>query len=400
MSLVILKNGIPVSKECLSRQHTLYPDSLSGCLCGCYHSGKYAPVGVANSNKGLNRNIQMSTNNKVTKKNIQEAEQRLKIMYDEISTNVFSGNASFTIVGKTVVPILFGTEPDEYIIRISEDLTNLTEFLLESYLSGFSDYNKESENVYTFSVETVFGRKYIRTEHLDTMVFWDLFHCFYSDEKIYNPPTETSSIKLINKTYIKDPKAVLQQGVDIASKFGLNIDLESINYLADLIKYAEPPEKVNETLIGFRAYKIINGYLQGQHNVVWRNETLTVDCPEFVRHIKETDVDWRMASVTGQKSGHECGIYIHKDPATCLYEVNGIQAMAMVYAYGVIGDFEKGYRAEHCKIVKLWVFENTASGKPVTPYLAQAYNVEKGIIVGATYSDFLYDKEVAQWAGR
>ncbi len=401
-----LSSGEMLSGECLLKQHVFCPDIQAGCQCACNHQGKYAPVNTnADTITGvhkLSRNISVAET--FTTKKIESINSLLKTSYDEIKREVFFDIPNFTFVGSTVRDAIYGSGPDIYEVKIQDtglEVPSMYKKLLTKYFEGFNNYSLSDDGITSFTIDTVFGPKEVRIIPNDYQYHWSCDRSYFDTLGIGSwSRISASPISLHNKPQITDPKAVLQQGVDIASKYGWSIELESINWLADAIKYSEPPEKVNETLIGFRAYKITNGYLYGQHNVAWRSETLTVDCPDFVRHIKETDADWRMAGLGGGKSVDECGIYIHKDPATCLYEVSNIQAMAMVYAYGVVGDFEKGYRAQHCKIVKLWVFENTASGKAFTPQLAPVYNVENGIIVGAKYADFLYDKEVIQWAGR
>lgn len=397
MTLTTHRSGVTMSTMCAARQHQVCPDAFSGCNCACGHSGKFAPTSTASGNN-------MPINN-LTKKNFRDAVVRLAPIMEQVNEQVFDDyNLGQQMFGDTVRNAVLGGIIDEINIQIDKLSNDHHAFIFGKYLNAKFPTAVKFDDHVTFMMETKFGPQRVNLYNTLPIVYWNIDQGTYNGHDYIQFPND-NSIQLIRNDLVKqsdNPKAILQRGIELATKYGMTLDEYSIKLLAEQISAKEPPEHVNETIIGFRSYKInLFGYLVGSYGVSWNSETLTVDCPEFISHVKSAGSDWRMANLEGNPNQHQCGIYIHKDPATCLYEVSGTQAMAMVYAYGVVGDFEKGYRTQHCKIVKLWVFSNSASGQEITPQLAQGvYNTEKGIIVGAKYSDFLYDKEVAQWAGR
>lgn len=295
-----------------------------------------------------------------------------------------------TLIGRTVQQAYFGHMIETY------DFLFTPEKFLRYYLDNKLQSNYDSKNYYyEFSLTDTYGtKKYRMFIAPDTPKEWNIEQlCFEATIGFSNNVANGLSLTSVG-TRSNNPKETLERGLEYAKTYSLNIDQRSLEILAERINALQPPPEVNEVLIGFRAYKVQDGYLYGMHNAKWESRELTVTCPEFTQHIKSVGADWRQEA--GQ---HECGIYMHKDPAVCLYEVKGTQAIALVYAYGVVGDFDKGYRAEKCEIQKLWVFTDDSTGKAYSPEIKPGvYDCE--VIVNCRPSDFLYSPEVMQWAGR
>ena len=344
---------------------------------------------------GLTTNMPLTNPNTEKYRN---AVAKLAHIYDTIEKEIFLGiKTPFKLVGACVRDALLGGTTDTYHVvmpRINNPDLYVT--LWGRHLERFMHVDN------AIVLGTPYGNLNITIDsEFDPQWSFDRVTYDTTNGIILNSDNTTATLVRdpASLSYrVTDPSETLKYGLTISAKYNLKVDPASIDWLANRIQALEPPPKVNETLVGFRAYKISDGVLYGQHDAKWESTNLEVDCPDFVQHIKEAPSDWRMARLEGI-STHECGIYIIKDPATCLYEVKNIDAMALVWAEGVVGDFDKGYRAQKCEIKKLWVFKNTANGRDETPHLKEGV-YDCPIIGPASHSDFLYDPEVMQWAGR
>ena len=334
-----------------------------------------------------------------------DAVARLAPIWDEIQEQVFLDiHVPMTFTGPGVRDAIWGGNIETLNIQCDDEWNNSDLFytLWQKHLIKFGNYTLDGLNMtHSFTLDLVTGPITITIGSLFSSA-WSFDRVSYSKSQgitVTNPTRQQVAVLEHKSPTAGDPTDLLKYGVEIATKYNLTLEQASIEWLANRIQALEPPPLVNETLVGFRAYSIAGGKLSGQHSVIWNSTILEVDCPDFIQHIKEVDTDWRMARQQGVSEGHQCGIYIHKDPATCLYEVPGQQAMALVWAEGVVGDFEKGYRAQKCTIKKLWIMKVDADGKDTSARLTDGV-YDCPIIGPASPSDFLYDPEVMQFARR
>ena len=366
------------------------------CACICHKTS--TPITASVTSGSYQDSPTMPLTNPSTAK-YRSAVAQLAPVYEIIEKEIFLGvKTPFKLVGACVRDALLGGTTDTYHV-VMPKISNpeLYQVLWGRYLERFLHDGD------AIVLGTPYGNLNITVDsEFDPQWSFDRVSYDTTNGIILNSDNTTAALVKdpASLSYrVTDPSETLKYGLTIAAKYSLKVDPASIEWLSNRIQALEPPPRVNETLVGFRVYTIANGRLHGSHGVTWESTNLEVDCHDFVQHIKEVQSDWRMAQANHETVGHECGIYIHKDPATCLFEVKNIHAIALVWAEGVIGEFEKGYRAQKCEIKKLWVFKNDANGRDETPQLKEGL-YDCPVIGPASHSDFLYDPEVMQWAGR
>lgn len=324
---------------------------------------------------------------------------RLAPIYEEIRKQVFlDSGIRFDIVGATVRDALWGQLVDKYIIQhdIDEKYAPFVDKHVDTFL-----VNGE------YVINTKFGNIKLEFQSNEVVYNWSCDSYRYNlTSGIYGGNTQqlekNNILSLIAKNNIDNPQVVLQQGIEYAKLFGWTISQGDIEYLAREIEKNKPLENTHELIVGFRAYNIKDGNLMGHgnysHGQGWPSEKASVDCPDFRQHIKSVQADWRYREANGGRGDeHDCGIYVYKDPTECLFHYGKTEGMtgaiALVVCWGDFGEFERGYRVEHCRIERLWIWDKNnrlTEGK---------YNIES-IVLGARFNDFLYDPQVMQYADR
>ena len=407
-----------ISSYCKAAQHNSCVYVLQ-CRCSCHNGPNYVIQGtpapstitgrLSTDNKPPLVNMPISNNSKI---NYNNAVARMAPIAEEIKKQyLLDTDIAFYFCGETVRESLFGGLVDKYKVYVSF----LTDRSFSPFIYKHLEQFKDTDGNYI--LDTKFGK--IVVEFVESSYYpWSCDSYQYSlDKGAYKNSTKIGILESNNTLALNDtwkpskddsPQEVLEYGIKQAQLHGWTIEQASIEKLAKAIQQFSPLNNTHELVIGFRNYNLINNpvrnggtniyTLKGSHGP-WPTETLSVDCPNFEEHVKNVDSDWRSRSGYANTNGqHDCGIYVYKDPSECLFHygmynndsVN--KAMALVYCWGVIGEFEHGYRVQHCQIARLWIWDKDK-------YLTDSYKIEE-IISGAKFSDFLYDKEVLQFADR
>ena len=341
--------------------------------------------------------------------NYKTASAKLTPIATEIKKQMFLDvDIKFDFVGETVRDALFGSIVNKYVIDYA---TNpIAKIFIEKSLEQFKGVGNDY-----YKLITPFGDiKVSFLKDTDEPYWWSCDWYRFSLTSGITQATSKLAILESNKVLAlsgdiskcNNPQEILEQGVKYAQQYGWTFEQDSIDKLANAIKKNQPLENTHELVIGFRAYNLTtdsyttNNYLlKGNYGKPWETESLVVDCADFKQHVSDVDADWRGrpgADSSGADGKHDCGIYIYKDPSECLYHYGKTEgtngAIALVYGWGVIAEFEKGYRAEKCKISRLWIWDKNKR-------LKDTYKLDQ-VVSGAKFTDFLYDPEVMQFAGR
>lgn len=373
------------------------------CGCGCHQNANTFQASIQ---------VPVSNNPKLDYKG---AVARLAPIAEEIASQIFLGEkVQFSFIGETVREALFGGLVNKYIVGCTEDDSRLLRFV--------NELHKDKLVNGQFVVTTKFGdikfllvTNWAKPNEDYPENYWNCNFFSYNLSGGISENSRSCKTLIDNKVLqlepnavsgIKDPQAVLEAGVKLATQHGWSFDQSSIDKLAELIKKNQPLENTHELVIGFRSYNLAPaniygtqniGYkLKGQHEG-WESESKSVDCPDYKQHLIDVPADHRGRG-TGNNGGgyHDCGIYVYKDPSECLfhYGVSNTenQAMALVVCWGVIGEFEHGYRVQHCRIQRLWIWDKDKR-------LTDNYKIDE-IYSGAKFSHFLTDSEVMQFMDR
>ena len=341
--------------------------------------------------------------------NYTPASVKLNSIAKEVKRQIFLDvDIAFDFVGETVRDALFGSLINKYVIDYTTN--SVAKIFIEKSLEQFKIAGEDY-----YELNTLYGIiKVTFLKDTDEPYWWSCDWFRYNLNKGIIPNSSKCNLLENNKilalsgdiSKCDNPQVVLEQGVKYAQQYGWTFEQNSIDKLTLAIKKNQPLENTHELVIGFRAYNLqLNSFkrdqfcLTGNFGIHWKTESLTVDCVDFKQHISEIDADWRGrpgADSNGADGKHDCGIYVYKDPSECLYHYGKTEslnsAIALVYGWGVIAEFEKGYRVEKCKISRLWIWDKDKK-------LIDDYKLDQ-IVSGAKFTDFLYDPEVMQFAGR
>lgn len=442
MSLITLNSGVVISRSCASRMHHQCRESACNCACGCNNGKPSSNMTARRSSEctaGRHTSCfkqsgapcpcycheQIKPVKSVSLDNIGVA-TKLKPVLDEINKQLFLIKEPYTpnsaFYGDTMRKYLFGQFDNNVdVYKVVWDFSKNTDTYINYW--PFVEKHLDTFRQGEYHVITLPDGQEIKIklavsinpsviENYEKPIWSCDGYTYRTSLGIGNAGngslTSNGSLSLlVDYKELDNPQEVLEEGLKLCQKYNWDIDQNAIINLGKAINRFKPLENTHELVIGFRNYNLVAdvGYnyrnpamdkytLRGQHDA-WPSEKLTVSCPDFKEHVKNVGEDWR-----GRGTGstvEDCGIYVYKDPSECLFHYGMSnnkstvdKAMAMVYSWGVIGEFEKGYRVEHCKIVKMWIWDKNKR-------LTDNYHIEE-IISGAEFKDFLYDPEVIQVA--
>jgi len=362
-------------------------------------------------NCGCDCHITMLVSN-TGKANYKDAVMRLAPIAEEVKRQLMLNRSelTFSFVGETVRDALYRGLVDSYKIEFHYGIGEPAATFVTEHFKKFLQPDG------SYKLATKYGDVRIELGTEDDISPWNCD--WYSYNLTQGIVKKSSKVGLLESnnalslvdngsSIIPSAKEVLEQGAQLALKYGWNIETESINRLTKSIEADKPLENTHELVIGFRSYQLAQQYmsggynyhLRGAHGAIWQTKELSVDCPDFKEHVRSVGEDWRGRGTgnANTNGNHDCGIYVYKDPSECLFHYgldakvdSKNSAMAIVYCWGVIGEFEHGYRVEHCEIQRLWIWDSEKK-------LAKNYGIDE-VYSGLPFSHFLYDAEVKQVA--
>lgn len=334
----------------------------------------------------------------------------LRFLNEEVNRILFEDTedtVSTALFGPTVRDAIAGGIVDELWVSI-ELLGKTPKFIKKLIVKHFverlgepisCDFYEMPEFFGKFEIKTKFGPKILYLWSTVIQLNWT---CDNGMFQIKSPSfigyygiqnaLETNEIHLAapKEVTVDNVQQILLEGANITKKYGWVMSADSIQHLNRIVEKSKPLEEHSGYIYGFRAYSInAVGRLVGARGVSWNTSKLTVDCPDFLEHIKSAELcrGGDNYGADGHRTSHACGIHIYKDPIECLftYDNGNANAVALVVAWGNIWEGERGYLAEHVRIERLWVFDTTKHP------LAPDYEVAGGVVVGATRTDLMHD---------
>jgi len=328
--------------------------------------------------------------NNVSRVSYKYATARLAPVYEALRDTVFLGEDNiFDLTGAGVRDAIFGgvNPNNHYEVRFQIPANSFYRKLLENHLAKWQiGANKYKIVPKTGPIEFSFWTtpKFLWNCDIGSFNLGDYIAAPHIKEI-----NKTKQIELINYHSVSktsDAKEALNYGIELCQKYNWTIEEGTLKYLAGIIEQ-DAPLSEGQFVVGFRAYNIQHGYLYGGAGNPWETAQLSVDCPNFRQHMRAA------VETTGgepiDSSGrriHGCGIYIYKDPAECVHYYGigkSMNAIAAVVGWGDIWEGERGYRVEHSRIEKLWVFQDSPQLRP--------YEINGGVIVNASLGDFYKD---------
>jgi hypothetical protein len=351
-------------------------------ICNCLHKQAWFENNIISKDESVTVNPQFN-------KKIQQSYVRLKSAGEEINELFFENNIDTTFFGETVRDAIAGGLVDNFHAKIwAPDNKYWRNLIFNDLARRFERVNHEYDEEPNFLGQWKFKSK-----------FGDKTVCFYSNQptpiwscdmatfntdgnqhtnlEYMERTLKTKLIDIVNKGYVStaNHEKELLYAAGVGAKYGWTIGESSLAHINGIIEELKPlPEITDSLIVGFRIFAVKYGVLQGYHNAQWKTEKLDAVCDQdkLKQHLQSTDFD---------RGEHGCGIYIYKDAAEAINEYKN-DAVALVMGWGNAFEGERGWRVEHCRIDKLWIWDSNKR-----PDRGQ-YNIAGGIILGAKQGDF------------
>jgi hypothetical protein len=383
---IIPMNPTLICPYCKTRESYIYHASVDIYVLNCLH--RFPSNHAAISQQINEKESAVATNPQFNKK-VQQSYVRLKAAGEEINEVFFNNNINTVFFGETVRDAIAGGLVDNFHAVIwAPDNKYWRNLIFNDLARRFERVNHEYDEEPSFLGQWKFKSK-----------FGDKTVCFYSNrptpiwscdnslfdtnagvhgELAYLERTlNVKTIDIINKIHVteKNYEKELLYAAGISAKYGWNIGESSLEHINGIIEQLKPlPEITDSLIVGFRIFAVKNGLLRGYHSTDWPTEKLDAVCEQgkLKQHLQSTDFD---------RGEHGCGIYIYKDAAEAMNEYKN-DAVALVMGWGNAFEGERGWRVEHCRIDKLWIWD--AKKRPDRGQ----YNIAGGIILGTKQGDF------------
>ena len=325
----------------------------------------------------------------VTKRiNEKDIYARLRPVYDKIQEEVFfNQGVPFYLSGPGVRDAIYGGFDNNFVLTNFIPDNNYIPSHWWKYIGESLDRTLEKflvEDDICYQLETRMGKFNFKIKN-DYQPIWSFDNYLWGPTLSLNNLSTPPNISARRPKDAAEAKEQLIYGNQICQQYGWVIPQNVLEMFASVIELEAPLEKA-QPVVGFRAYNIENGYLKGAHQATWETAKLSVNCPDFRLHIRESATT--VGGISRNEKGdtiHSCGIYIYKDPTECVHYYGigkRMGAIAAVIGWGDTWEGERGYRVEHARIEKLWV---------LTDQQLRPYDIYGGVIVNAKLNDFYKD---------